>query len=235
MKISCKYFIIGGVFGLILLLLSRPWTYPLLQISFTEANLFWSMLTAISTTGALIAAIFAAYFAFKTWRLEKEPIVHAMGTFIISTSVKTNADRDNFINRKDSLHTLHLVNVGRGSAKNIMPSTGKTKELQGKFLEEINPHSFSLPSNQGTRVFKETLRVHGTRFTQKNPYKLEFIDNNRIAFFYLHYEDHAGKLYLTKVKIQRVEQVDDQNLDKLIKDNKGIEVWKVMENIDESN
>jgi hypothetical protein len=192
------------------------------------------MLTAVSTMGAFIAAAYAVKYAFKTWELEKKPIVHTMGTFIIATKVKARKNRDYFIDKKMSPHTLQLINVGRGPAKNVIPSTGKTKETQGRFLEEINPHSFSLPSNYGTRILKEILRIHGTRFTAHNSYKLEFIDGGRRGFFYIHYEDCEDKPYLTKVEIERVNLVDDENLNKLIKDaNSGIEVWKVVRNSDE--
>ena len=234
MKISYKYFVLGGVLGfLILLLLFRPWIYPLLQTSLTETNLFWSMLTAVSTTGALIAAICAVFFTFKTWEFEKLPVVHVIGTFIISTKVKTNKLRDKFIDRPDSPHTLQLVNVGRGSAKNIIPSVGKEEKRQGRFLEEINPHAFSLPSNQGTKVFNETLRIHGLRFVSGNDYEIEFDENRKTAYFYIRFEDYIDKPYLTKVTIKRVNQVDDEELDKLIKADEGIEVWKVVDNMNE--
>jgi len=235
MKINSKYFVLGGIlFSFILLLLFRPWVYPLLQISFSEANLFWSMLTAVSTTGALIAAIYAVFFTFKAWELEKLPAVHAIGTFIISTKVKTNKIRDKFIERPDSPHTLQLVNVGRGPAKNIVPSVGKEEKRQGRFLEEINPHAFSLPSNQGTKVFNETLRIHGLRFASGNDYEIEFDENRKTAYFYIRFEDYVDKLYLTKVTIKRVNQVDDEELDKLIKADDGIEVWKVVDNMNET-
>lgn len=194
-----------------------------------------SLGVALGAIIAAIAASVAAYFAFKTWGLEKLPVVHAMGTFIISTKVGTNGNRDSFIDKEGSQHTLQLINVGRGSAQNVIPSTGKTKERRGRLLEEINPHSFSLPSNQGTKVFKETLRVHGQRFVTGNKYELEFENDRKTAYFYVHFEDYTGKPYLTKAKIERVNHVDDQRLDRLIKDNKGIEIWKVMENINETN
>lgn len=234
MKTKYKFFITGGIiFGTVLiLLLNYPLPYVLKQ-SFSDADTFWSMMTAVSTIGALIAAICAVFFTFKAWKFEKLPVVHAIGTFIISTKVRTNVLRDKFIDRPNSPHTLQLVNVGRGPAKNIIPSVGKEEERQGRFLEEINPHAFSLPSNQGTRIFNETLRVHGLRFVANNNYSIEFDKNLKIAYFYIRFKDYADKSYLTKVTIKRVNQVDDRELDKLIKMDDGIEVWKVADNTNE--
>lgn len=197
------------------------------------SSINWNAISAIGTTGATVAASVAVYYAYKTWVLERLPIVHATGAFIISTRCEKNKTRDQFIFKPDSVHTLQLVNIGRGPAKNIAPSV--RKDVKGNFLEDINPHAFSLPANKGTGVFSETLRIHGQIFVIDNDHELEFENSRKTAYFYIHFEDCLGKRYLTKVKINSVEQVDDQNLDKLIKEKRGIEVWKIMENINATN
>lgn len=192
----------------------------------------WNAITALGTIGATAAASIAAYFAYKTWKLESQPVVQATGTFIISTVSNTNGLRDAYISKSESPHTLQVVNVGRGPAKNVALSV--QKDIIGFFLEDINPPSFPLPANKGTKEFSEILRVHGQRFVMGDEYGLEFKDYRNTAYFYIHFEDHFGKRYITKVTINKVKQVDDQDLDKHIKTKHGIEVWKVMKNITET-
>ena len=176
MKISCKNFIIGEIIGVILLLMLFDFlSSSMVQKSFPEMSGFWSMVTAISTTGAFLAASVAAGYAYKTWSLEKLPVVHAIGSFIISKETESNQIRDRAIFKTDSVHTFQMVNVGRGSAKKVIPSV--KRGTSGRLLEEVNPYSFSLPANKGTKEFGEILQVHGQRFVRSDEYELEFEDN----------------------------------------------------------
>ncbi len=165
----------------------------------------------------VIAASAAAYFAYKTFDFERKPVVHAVGTFIISTKPETNDARDEEMERKDSFHTFQVVNVGRGPAQDIVLSLGQKPE--GKFLEDKNPHSFSLPANKGTNELIGVLAVYGQHeiFSKKND-----------ANFYISFQDFKGKNYLTEVKIRRVDQADGRL--KEIIETKGLQVWKVMAN-----
>ncbi len=227
MRIKYGYFIVGGIVtGTVLIFLLNYLSPCILKQSFSDANTFWSMITNIFTIGAFTTAIIAVIYAYKTWGLEKLPVVHAIGTFIISTKTKTNQLRDQAIFEKNSIHTLQVVNVGRGPAKKIVPSV--RKNISGRLLEAVNPHSFSLPANKGTKEFEEILQVHGQRFVRGDEYELELEEDRKKAFFYIQFEDYKGHPFTTKVIIEKVEQADGK-LDKLIKTN-GIEIWKVMDN-----
>ena len=194
-------------------------------------NLLWEPITTVSTAALAIAAIVAGFYTHKTWTMEKLPIVHAIGTFIISKKVQTNNLRDQYISQPDSQHTFQIVNVGRGAAKNVTLSVRKS--VIGRFLEDVNPLSFSLPANKGTKELKEILRVHGQRFVPNDEYELVFEKGRKIAYFYIHFEDYEGKKYLIKVRVDRVKQADGRLGDDIKRDD-GVEVWKVMDNITES-
>ena len=184
---------------------------------------------AIAALGTLITAVVAVWALFltnKTGIFDKTPVVQAMGTFVISTEVKTNKLRDEAI-EKGSVHTLQLINIGKGMAINAMPSVGE--DVRGYFLEAINPHSYVLPSNKGTRELGEILRIHGQRFVANDEYELDFENDRKTAHFYIHFEDYEDKQCLTKVKVEKVEQADGELAD-LLK-TPGIEVWKVIDNI----
>jgi hypothetical protein len=130
---------------------------------------------------------------------------------------------------------LQLINVGRGPAKNIILSV--SKENKGELLESICSHSFSVPGNKGTRELGEILKVHGQCFVENGKstdgriIELEFDADRKKGYFYICFEDCEGREYWTKVQISKIEQVDDDGLNKVIKNEKtGIEVWKVMNN-----
>lgn len=187
----------------------------------------WNSVEALGTVIAVIVASWAAVVAYRTWKLEKLPIVHAVGTFIISKVAETNTLRDNYIHKPDSLHSLQLVNVGRGPAKNVIPSV--RKDSGGLLLEAANPHSFSIPANKGTNDLKEVLLVHGQRFVNGDEYELEFEGDRKIGYFYIYFEDHEDNRYFTKVKISKVERADGE-LGNLV-NTTGTEVWKVVDNV----
>ncbi len=194
-----------------------------------DVNSFWLMFTAISTFIAVVVSVCALWYASKTWDLERLPIVHAVGTFIISTKdARTNELRDRTMFQKDSPHTFQLINVGRGPAKNVIPSV--RRNIVGKFLEDINTNSFSLPANSGTKELREVLRVHGQRFVYKDTYELEFEDDRKTGYFYVRFQDSTGKLYLTKTRIKRVGQADGEYFS--LVNTPGIEMWKVVDNIE---
>lgn len=231
MKINCRHFVLGAIIAVVILLVVfSPVLCPFLQKSFSDASIFWSMVTAIFTGGAFFAAIIAAYYAYRTWSLEKLPVVHAIGTFVISTRTETNQLRDEAVSDKDSPHTFQLINVGRGPAKKVIPSV--TKDTSGKLLEEVNPHSFSLSANKGTKEYGEILRVHGQRFVTDDKYKLEFEDDHKTAYFYVYFENHSDNPMMTKVTVRKVEGLDGK-WNKLV-NTPGIEVWKVMDNSPEN-
>lgn len=157
---------------------------------------------------------------------------------VISTKYETNNIRDNILKKRDSLHTFQIINIGRGSAKKVIPSVRKD---EGHFLEDINPHSFSLPPNKGTEDLKEVLRVHGQRFVPGDEYGLESGNDGTTKYFYIYYEDCFGKeKYLTRVKIRKILQFDEEIWDMFLKEEasvsqknpleEGIEVWKIMDN-----
>lgn len=217
-------------FGFVLQLLA-PLNLDLELVRVRLCNLFlninWDAMEALGTILAVITASVAARVAYKTWKLEQLPVVHATGTFIISTKDQvTNQVRDEVIGKDSTIHTLQLVNVGRGPAKNVIPSV--SRDVEGKFLEAINPHSFSLPANKGTKELGEVLRVHGQIFVRGNEYELEFENNRETGYFYIDFEDHSGKVYKTKVVVEKVKQADGE-MEKLRKI-PGIEIWKVMRN-----
>jgi len=188
---------------------------------------------AIAALGTLITAVVAVWALFltnKTGIFDKTPMVQAMGSFVVSTKGKTNGLRDEAI-EKGIIHTLQLINIGRGMAKNVIPSV--REDVKGYFLEAINSHSYVLPPSIGTRELGEVLRIHGQRFVANDEYELDFENDRKITYFYIHFEDYGGKQYLTKIKIEKVEQADG-DLGNLLK-NSGIEVWKVIDNIQEVN
>jgi len=185
-------------------------------------------LTAIGTIVTAFIAFIALFLTYRTGVFDKTPVVQAMGTFIISTKEKTNKLRDEAI-EKGSVHTLQLINIGKGMAINVIPSV--REDVRGYFLEAINPHSYVLPPNQGTRELGEILRIHGQRFVTNDEYELDFENDRKTAHFYIDFEDYECKRYLTKIKIEKVDQVDGE-LAALLK-TPGIEAWKVIDNIKE--
>jgi len=192
------------------------------SLSFINAD----ALIAIGTLATAVVAILALSLTYKTGVFDKTPVVQAMGTFVISTKEKTNKLRDETI-EKGSVHTLQLINIGKGMAINVIPSI--KEDVRGYFLESINPHSYVLPPNKGTRELGEILRIHGQRFVADDEYELDFENDRKITYFYIHFEDYEDKQCLTKVKIEKVEQADGELAD-LLK-TPGIEVWKVIDNI----
>lgn len=193
-------------------------------LSFVNAD----TLTAIGTIVTAFIAFLALFLTYKTGVFDKTPVVQAMGTLIISTKEKANKLRDETI-EKGSVHTLQLINIGKGMAINVIPSV--REDVRGFFLEAINPHSYVLPPNIGTRELGEILRIHGQRFVAGDEYELDFENDREIANFYIHFEDYESKQYLTKIKIERIDQADGE-LAVLLK-TPGIEVWKVIDNIKE--
>ncbi len=185
-------------------------------------------ITALGTLITVVIAIWALFLTIKAGVFDKTPMVQAMGAFVISTKEKTNGLRDAAI-EKGVFHTLQLINIGRGMAKNVIPSVAE--DIRGFLLEAVCPHSYALPPNIGTRQLDEILRVHGQRFVANNNHELDFENDRKIAYFFIHFEDYYSKQYLTKVKIEKVEQADG-DLGDLLK-NPGIEVWKVIDNIPE--
>lgn len=192
------------------------------SFSFVSAD----TLTAIGTIVTAFIASIALFLTYRTGVFDKTPVVQAMGTFIVSTKEKTNKQRDESI-EKGSVHTLQLINIGKGMAINVTPSV--KEDVRGYFLEAINPHSYVLPPNKGTRELGEILRIHGQRFVAGDEYELDFENDRKVTHFYIHSEDYENKQYLTKVKIEKVEQADGELAD-LLK-TPGIEVWKVIDNI----
>ncbi|MBI3619831.1 hypothetical protein HY214_01660 [Candidatus Roizmanbacteria bacterium] len=110
------------------------------SFSFVSAD----SLTAIGTIVTAFIAFIALFLTYRTGFFDKTPVVQAMGTFIISTKEKTNKLRDEAI-EKGSVHTLQLINIGKGMAINVIPSV--REDVRGYFLEAINP-SYVLPPNQ---------------------------------------------------------------------------------------
>lgn len=184
----------------------------------------WISLGTVAT--AAIAAV-AFLSARKAGVFDKTPNVLASGTFIISIEDSANRKRDGAISKDNSVHTLQLINVGRGLARNVVPSRKKNKE--GEFLEDICPHSFALPSGKSTRDLGETLRVHGQIFIRDK--ELFEFESGDTAHFYIDFEDYSGRAYRIKVKIKKVGQADGE-LEEL-RETPGIEIWKVAENIKE--
>lgn len=186
------------------------------------------VVTALGTLITAIVAILALSLTNKTGVFDKTPVVQAMGTFVISTKEKAKKLRGEAI-EKGTIHTLQLINIGKGMAKNVIPSVAE--DIRGYFLEAINPHSYVLPPNIGTKELGEILRIHGQRFVAGDEHELDFENDRKIAYFYIHFDDYESKRYLTKVKIEKVEQADGELAD-LLK-TAGVEVWKVIDNIKE--
>ncbi|MDP3974045.1 MAG: hypothetical protein Q8P92_04400 [Candidatus Daviesbacteria bacterium] len=189
----------------------------------------WDFFIAIGTVLTALVTVIALWLTYKTGIFDKTPDVLASGTFIISTKNEdTNKTRDEAI-KNSSIHTLQLINVGRGLAKNIIPSV--RKEVIGNFLEDINPHAYTLASGKSTRDLGEILRVHGQRFVKENKHALKFKEDRKTACFYIYFEDYTNNSKMTEVKIGKVDNADG-DLGKLLKTD-GIEVWKVIENTTE--
>lgn len=200
------------------------------HIKFGSLNYYdlriWDFFIALGTIVTALVTAIALWLTYKTGIFDKTPDVLASGTFIISTKNEdTNRIRDDAI-KNISIHTLQLINVGRGLAKNIIPSV--RKEVIGNFLEDINPHAYTLASGKSTRDLGEVLRVHGQRFVKGNEHALKFGEDRKIACFYIYFEDYTNNSKMTKVKIRKVNNADGE-LGKLVKTD-GIEVWKVIEN-----
>lgn len=189
----------------------------------------WDFFVAVGTIVAALVTTIALWLTYKTGIFDKKPDVLASGVFIISTKNEdTNKIRDEAI-KNSFIHTLQLINVGRGLAKNIIPSV--KKGVIGNLLEDINPHAYTLASGKSTRDLGEVLRVHGQRFVNGNKYALEFEEDHKTTRFYIYFEDYSNNSKMTKVKIRKVDNADGE-FGKLVKTD-GIEVWKVMENIKE--
>lgn len=125
----------------------------------------WDFFVAVGTIMTALVTAIALWLTYKTGIFDKTPDVLASGTFIISTkNENTNKMRDDAI-ENFTIHTLQLINVGRGLAKNIIPSV--SKKVIGNFLEDINPHAYTLASGKSTRDLGEVLRVHGQRFVKR--------------------------------------------------------------------
>ena len=202
----------------------------------------WDFFMAVGTIVTTIVAVVALRLTHETGIFDKTPNVLASGTFIISTKNKkedknrtTNDIRDMEIDTDCSVHTFQLINIGRGLAKNIIPSI--REEIKGKFLEDISPHSFILPSGKSTRDLGEVLRVHGQIFEKGQTNEtIETEDENdaMVGWFYIYFKDHSERTFKTKVKIKKVKNIDKSILggrtEELIK-NPDIEIWKVIDNI----
>lgn len=200
------------------------------RIKFGPLNYYdiriWDFFIAVGAVVTAIITAIALWLTYKTGIFDKTPDVLASGTFIISTKNEdTNKIRDDAI-KNISIHTLQLINVGRGLAKNIIPSV--RKEVIGNFLEDINPHAYTLASGKSTRDLGEVLRVHGQRFVKGNEHALEFGKDRKTACFYIYFEDYTNNSKMTKVKIRKVDNADGE-LGKLVR-TAGIEVWKVIKN-----
>lgn len=189
---------------------------------------FWNIIASVGAVITAVTASLGLWYVRKTWNLERKPVVHAVGSFFISKSKESNIPRDNLISSKESDHTLQLINVGRGPGRNVVPSI--SLNISGKLLEDSCPNSFSIPSNNGTKILGEILRVHGQRFISGNEFELR-TDKNNNKFFYIHYEDHEGKKYSTEVEISKVIFADGV-VGKMLKKYKNLELWKIMRNID---
>ena len=186
----------------------------------------WDFFIAVGTIVTALVTAIALWLTYKTGIFDKTPNVLASGTFIISTlNEKSNTKRDEAIDEDKSMHTLQLINVGKGLARNVVPS--RMNSVSGEFLEDVCPHSFVLPSGKSTRDLGEILRVHGQIFKPEEK-KMSFENNNESAYFYINYEDYLEKSYKTKVKISKVGGADGK-VGQLLK-TLGIEVWKVTEN-----
>jgi hypothetical protein len=187
----------------------------IVKIKFFES--LGDFLTMLNTIIISIISGLALYLTHQAGLFERKPEVVASGVLIISKKTETNKQRDDEIDQKNSIHTFQLINIGRGVAKNIIPS--KNKHIKGAFLEDICPHSFALAPGKGTRDLGEILRVHGQDFKNE---------------FYIDFEDHNGKSYKTKVNIEKVNSIDQSirggRIEKL-KQADGIEIWKIMKNI----
>ena len=200
------------------------------HIKFGSLNYYdlriWDFFVAIGAIMTALVTAIALWLTYKTGIFDKTPDVLASGTFIISTKNEdTNKKRDEAI-KNSSIHTLQLINVGRGLAKNIIPSV--RKGVTGNFLEDINPHAYTLASGKSTRDLGEILRIHGQRFVKGNKHALKFREDRKTACFYIYFEDYTNNSKMTEVKIRKVDNADGE-LGKLLKTD-GIEVWKVIEN-----
>lgn len=195
-------------------------------VLFTAINLVdWGLLKTASTLVTTIVAILGLLYVKRTWEFEKQPRVHAVGVFIISTKQQTNKARDQLI--KD-YQTFQLVNIGRGPAGNVVLSV--RRDESGKLLEDYCPHTFAIPANYGTFSMKEVLHVHGQRFVSRDPYVLE--SDNGDYIFYISYRDHEGVTRYTRVKVSRVKKADGLLGEVISKYNSSLMMWKVIENID---
>ena len=213
----------------------------------------WDIVATVSNIIMALAAIVAAVIASrvlkvarKTWDLERLPIVHATGTFIIAKNdlpikvlngKKATVFRDEqILEEKNSPHTFQLINVGRGPARNVVPSVNE--KTRGELLELICPPSFPIPANSGTRELAEILRVHGQRFVRENENKggddeiIKFKDNSN-GYFYIYFEDCKGEEYRTEVHVNKINRMDNDgsDLSKVINyGGTGVELWRVMSN-----
>jgi len=205
-------------------------TIPFNEIYYLPININWDVLTAIGTVITAFIAIVALRLTKEAGIFEKTPNVLASGTFIISTrDEKSNKRRDDAINDADTIHTLQLINVGRGLAKNATPSI--RENVKGEFLEDVCPNSYALSSGKSTKELGEILRVHGQRFIggkKKETIEIKTEKENETGYFYIDFEDHFGKIYKTKVKINKVRGADGK-LEEL-RVFPGIEIWKVTDN-----
>lgn len=241
LRIVISWPVVVAVLGFRIIDLFSPRIVTFSNISLSS-NSIWEI---ISSLGVVVTAIIAGCALSATKRaglFDKTPNVIASGTFIISKEVNANKSRDKEIDEKTSIHTLQLINLGRGMAKSVIPSIIKIKE--GRFLEDVCPHSFNLSSGKSTRELGEILRVHGQRF--KDGKKGDVIEiktekenreENKIGYFYIYFEDFYGTRYKTKVKIQKVKNIDNSikngRIEELI-NTTNIEIWKVMENTKEN-
>ena len=205
-------------------------------------NIFWDILSAAGTAITALIAIVAFYFTREAGIFEKTPNVLASGAFFISINDKdegnnkrTNDMRDMAIDVEHSIHTFQLINIGRGLAKNIIPSI--REDVEGKLLEDVSPHSFVLPSGKSTRDLGEILRVYGQRFVKGEKNKTIEIkkdeNDTKVGWFYIDFNDHSGKTFQTKVKIKKVKNIDKSIKGRAIEDlikNPDIELWKVTDN-----
>lgn len=176
------------------------------------SNLSYGSIPEIVTATVALLALFLTR---QSGLFDKTPNVLASGTFVISTKVESNQQRDKEIIKINSIHTLQLVNVGRGLARNVTPSKGKNS--RGEFLEDVCPNSFALPPGKSTKDLGETLRVHGQLFREATA-----------TSFYIDFENYSGKPYKTEVKIKKVGQADGEIEE--LRRKPGIEIWKVISN-----
>lgn len=182
----------------------------------------WDFYQGIGAVGALIFGIVAAFLAYRTWNLESKPNIQAVGSVLISLDEDTNGVRDNYM---QEYNTLYFVNVGRGPARNIVPSVNKN--TLGFLLEDYCPDTFSMAGNKDSKEMGLSFRVHGQRFESGNEYELEGTDNKR--YFYIRYQDHSGTLLITKVSLDKVNSTE-QEIGAAMSQNVALQLWKVSKN-----